>query len=502
MRRQVWTSLLVVGLCVLAGLGAGRFWAAQFRTLHELGRFGNTKTDCRKGVIGGAMARLTRPMLHGRVVDLGAWFGFQEIYLSDALDFDACEFAFRLDPGAWLAVELDSGAESFERLDGVRLSRHEGKPTATFRTDAKGLFESLEPVASAPLDGAWHAGRLELGPGDARLLVDGVPIAHFTIRPASSRRIGFRGGDRSALVDDVVLRHGDRTLLVEHFDRRDLLLAYGALCTLIAGGIWSAIAAALRSRSRRIRRLVPSCVLLTLAMLAWALAALDDLWLSARYPLNPLQTPHYANTMFRPEIPEVSWEARHPGRDPKRARRILFCGGSQTWGSGARVSADVWTRLVEAELDRAAPDPGWRCLDVAVSGHRLAQQVEVCESHALDEFRPEVVVVDAGHNDLDQVAFGQALIAMWEVVQRRGARLICVLEANSPETVPPDSLPQNHIVMRKLAESAHVPVLDMHAFMATVDERGFLWWDRVHLTSAGQEVLAREISARLLEILR
>ncbi|MBK8976815.1 MAG: SGNH/GDSL hydrolase family protein [Planctomycetes bacterium] len=513
MRRSWSITLLVAALCALAGLGAGRYSAARQRTLHELGRWGSSKTDCRKGVIGGAMARLTRPMLFRERVDLGAWFGFQEIYLREPLPFLQCTFRFRLEPGAWLAVEFDRGDALFEVLQGFRLSALADKPSAGFRTDAKGLFESLEPIPVAPFDSAWHDAALRFSESACLLLVDGRPVASVPVPPSPaqpggrdpavrSRRIGFRGGFRSALVDDVVLTRGRETLLVERFDRDDLLPGHAALGASIAAGLWLLLAAGLRRRRGPVRWLAPTAVLATLSLLAWALALLDDHWLASLYPRDPLQKPDYANTMFRPEEPELTWAERHPGRDPERARRILFAGGSQTWGSGARVEADVWTRLVERELDRRAPDPGWRCRNVAVCGDSLAQQAARCDSRALDEFRPEVVVVDAGHNDLDPAAFGQALVDLWSAARRRGARLVCVLEANSPEADPLPYLARNHTVMRELANGAGVPVIDMHALLASQDERGFLWWDRVHLSSAGQQLLAEALTERLLELLR
>ena len=49
------------------------------------------------------------------------------------------------------------------------------------------------------------------------------------------------------------------------------------------------------------------------------------------------------------------------------------------------------------------------------------------------------------------------------------------------------------------------PVIEgglLDGYFGGVRDRGFLWWDRVHMTSAGQELMAREMAQRLLAIVR
>ena len=56
--------------------------------------------------------------------------------------------------------------------------------------------------------------------------------------------------------------------------------------------------------------------------------------------------------------------------------------------------------------------------------------------------------------------------------------------------------------MRYLPEKGDVPLIDTNAFFVDSSDLGFLWWDKVHMTSAGQQLMAEEMSRRLLEIIR
>jgi lysophospholipase L1-like esterase len=47
--------------------------------------------------------------------------------------------------------------------------------------------------------------------------------------------------------------------------------------------------------------------------------------------------------------------------------------------------------------------------------------------------------------------------------------------------------------MREVAARHAIPVVEVHDALAAERDSGFLWWDRVHLTSYGQERLARHL---------
>jgi hypothetical protein len=56
--------------------------------------------------------------------------------------------------------------------------------------------------------------------------------------------------------------------------------------------------------------------------------------------------------------------------------------------------------------------------------------------------------------------------------------------------------------LRWLSRQTGAPTIDMDVWLALEHDRGFLWWDAVHLTSAGQELMAEELARRLPPLLR
>jgi hypothetical protein len=64
-----------------------------------------------------------------------------------------------------------------------------------------------------------------------------------------------------------------------------------------------------------------------------------------------------------------------------------------------------------------------------------------------------------------------------------------VLEANSPERDV--KLDRQHAIMRSVAAAKGIATIDADAWLRRRFAEGFLWRDFVHLSSFGQELLAR-----------
>lgn len=503
LRRHAGSAAFLAVMLLASSAPWSEYWCAHHNTLHETARWRTSKTECRKGLIGGATSRLTRVMLHRNRLDLSAWFGYQEVYLAEPLAVTSARFSFRLVDDAHVSVLFDGGGPHFQQLHGFRLSRRAESPSMALATGEKRLFTSTRAF-DVPLGDGWHEAEVQVADRELSLAVDGVERARLAVPAAARRRIGFRGGAAEALVDDVVVHHragGGPAVIVEAFDRADLRPTAHGVGVVLAAALLLAVCAGARACRRRPRlALLLACAVTTSAgLLGWALFTLDHWWLSSRYPKNVLAIPEYENTMFRPEVPDRSWRERHPdaARDPYT---IVFVGGSQTWGSGANVGADVWTRLVERTLDGGVLGPV-ECVNVAISGATSTSLLDRYREEWRDAFAPDLTVVNLGHNDRVLTSFGANLVKICEAAREVGSKVAFVLEPNSPENVSAH-LEHSHAVMRLAAEHCDVPLLDLHGRFAGLHERGFLWWDRVHMTSAGQELLAAEVSRWLAETMR
>jgi hypothetical protein len=102
------------------------------------------------------------------------------------------------------------------------------------------------------------------------------------------------------------------------------------------------------------------------------------------------------------------------------------------------------------------------------------------------------VVINLSSNDRDQPDFGADIRAFLELNAERGIESLLVAEPNSIEAV--HSIAHNHVVLAGLAADMDVELLDMHEYLAHQIDRGWLWWDFVHLTSFGQDLFARRLA--------
>lgn len=460
-----------------------------------------SKTYLERGAIGGAMFRITRVPLARDVAHLGAWFGFHEILWHEDLPLASLEFSFRLDDAAWLAVLFNGADHDFEA---VRISRDPRLPPCACHVDRKRLFSDYAPVTHPHDPGpGWHHAKLELRNGGYRLSIDERVFDERALDARAVQRIGFKAGGASAWVDDVVMRCTDGTERRESFANTRNLTRNAIAITLAVLILHLSIAWWIR-RPRFHRPVVIYHVaagFLT-CVAATSLCALDRVWLSSRYPKNVLTTPLYRNTIvFEPDpIPA-------PVVDPESAPyRIMFIGSSQTWGSGATILADMWTRVLEARLN-ATPGRSRRveCINTGINGAVSAELLERYRTEWIDT-PIDLTVINLSHNDKDTDELRRNLTAFAELNREAGIATVFLLEPNSHQPctfnrVHPPNVRRNHAMIRELSTRLGLPCIDMQSKMDADRDRGFLWWDIVHLTSAGQAVFAENLREDLLPLI-
>jgi hypothetical protein len=124
--------------------------------------------------------------------------------------------------------------------------------------------------------------------------------------------------------------------------------------------------------------------------------------------------------------------------------------------------------------------------------------------------RPDAVVINLSSNDSVRVngssadagagTFAASLNAFADLNASKGIRTIFMLEPNSMERRL-ERLGENHRVMREIAHARGVPVIEVQDYLNENSDRGFLWWDEVHLTSFGLRLTAERVATELERIL-
>lgn len=521
-------------------------------TLGENGRWISIKTLLEKRPMGSEHFVHTRNALAGRELHLDAWHGYQAVVLDAFVEPASVSLRYRLAPRAWIAVLLHG--DEGRRL-GVRLSRDERKPSMLFRADADGRFTSRQPIADPPRAGAWHRLRLELG-AELRVRLDGTEVHAGSPVKRGPTILGLRSGSRPTRIDDIeIVDDAGNVAFAEDFSSRRsraASLAWGiGAASLPIALTW--LAGALRQRTSRpadlpLRFLATQLSALVLATL---FLVFDDVHWSRLYPYegmtptgridNPIavplerlrasllggasgasrserrstpvaraiapwavverrRVPKRAQVFGPPSGTAPRWiksPAKLPGKEP-RELRVAFIGTSQTFGSGARrYEQSLVASVHDALLAQLPEGTSLITANLALPGSRAALLLEdyTRRWHALE---PDLVVVNLSVNDRADPEFADALRGLAEQAARQRARLVFVLEARSRESAN-TGLPEKHAIVREVARSRDLPVLDLHGYLAkpAVDDAGFLWWDEVHMTSLGQAIAGRWLAGHL-----
>jgi lysophospholipase L1-like esterase len=460
--------------------------------LHHNGRWLSTKTNLQKAVVGGIAYRTTRPALARNRLNLGAWNGFQEVIFHRRLPIAEVEFDFKLAADAYLAFIFDTDEQGFA---GLRLSVNHQFPSLSFRSTPAGRFASTQglPVASLRA-GGWNHLRVAFTNGGASIhLNDTEPIAISAAVP-NHKAIGFRGGFRDVFVDNVRATSADgRVVIRESFSNATdwiraapaalvlVLLAHGLVFTLR----WSFGAS---DRHRDVYYLIAASGGALLVLLScWGV---DWFYLSSRYPNNP---PYFDYPIHTETAQQVvgALRGRYHAAPPRASVRILFVGSSQTWGAGARDGDRAWPRLVEEALNRRGDGPEYQGVNGGISGADSSLLLRYFTEEWL-RLNPRFVIINLSNNGVDPLRFTDDLRQFVRLTRGIGAGVHFVLEPISLETPRPDVFAR-HEIMRSVARELGVPVTDMNAYLNVDHDVGFLWWDQVHLTAAGQEIFAERL---------
>ncbi|MAE95520.1 MAG: hypothetical protein CL910_12745 [Deltaproteobacteria bacterium] len=489
---------LVVGLATRTTLQLGN-------TLHAGGRWESAKVGLSHGILGAVSFVTTRTALFRERLDLGAWHGHHELRMKRRVEPVEVRLRARLVDAGTLSLLLGSDEEGF---DAVRLSRSRGLPSACLRVAASGRFLRVRPLPQGEgLDDGWHDLRWRREGATLRAELDGQDLGRCG-GPAGPVQIALRStSSRKTWVDDLEVAESSGAYLLEDFRNRRsqgrVALAWAAAVLLIDLLV---LAITRRTRQRGEVR-APALLLgvhLLLALLAGLFFAAEWIYFGKLHPDDPDFADYPNRIEYEGQIIPRLASTHPPGPAPTGTRRVVFLGSSQTWGSGAARPEDTWVRRLE-EMWTGAAGPGGRveAINTGIPAFQ-AHQIRPLWVDEWSAWAPELVVIDLGNNDRDPQQLADELREIIAFNRARGIRTALVLEPNTEEARGEDSLAglrERHRAMRQVAEETDTLLLDLHAALRARRDEGFLWWDRVHLTSFGHRVMAEEIDRHRDELL-
>ncbi len=436
-------------------------------------------------------------------LNLAAWHGFQEVIYKDSLHLKQVEFDFLLDPGAYLNFIFNKCQTGFS---GIRISTNRHFDSMYFTSSSIGEFlqrTSLRiPRVSA---GTWHQLKIRFEGDHVVAFLDGRQVGKFNGDFEEVQRIGFRGGRRRALVDNIFIYQNDATIIHETFQNSKGSFLITVISVVIAMILSFIIALMLRL----VRKLHGKVLAFYVIMFNIVLVVIAVLMVSFR----ALKPPSYPRIDINLEQREEDWKRRivtqtvtyiqktYPERPTDTVCRILFLGTSQTAGEGASERDRTFVKLLEDKLNSAdSTNTYFQCINAGIRAVNSSYIIELYEQEWLN-LAPKVVVINLGTNDTkpDWLALNLGRIIVMSL--RAGIQPILLLEPNSLENRT-NFLLSMHEVMRRVGKSRGVPVIDMHSYLRDKYDEGFLWWDFVHLADFGQKLFAEKLYNELEQIIK
>ncbi len=489
--------LTVLGFAMITWAGAALLLfltlSVRGNTLQRNGNWVATKAGFEEPLVGAKPYVTGTQALAQNCLSLTAWNGCQEVLYRKSVVPEEIEFRMLLtSQDSYLVVIFNKDAKGF---DGIRLSPSPKKPSMLLSALDSGQFTRKRPLNLNVAVGAWQSVRLRFAQEELTLEIDGKETALAVHRADGPTGVGFRAGMNEALVDDVGIRElnvdppfretfsgrwpwEDWLRLTEALTVLELLLVLVFLRFFSLGRIFG--------MATSVHLCAIACLLVLLPFTFFVLARRYPSFLEGMPFPSLARFGKYAQQRFR----EIDGNCAEPS-DPS-VRKVFVTGSSQTFGMGARIRAEgcvpALERLLNGEGDGRSR---YKCVNGAVQGTHANFIALLFEEHAAP-CKPAIAVVNLGYNDscektpLDE--YGGYLARIAKTAKAANIKLILVQEPRNDEDST-NLLPVYDVMARVAAEEG-VPLVNASAFFQSHFDDGFIWWDRVHPTSYGHQLLA------------
>jgi lysophospholipase L1-like esterase len=209
-------------------------------------------------------------------------------------------------------------------------------------------------------------------------------------------------------------------------------------------------------------------------------------------------------TREHPIAPDFLDDGQVRALPPKSDRelRVAFLGTSQTYGSGAERIAETFVARCHGLLAQALGDISVETYNFSISGSNSTELLSKYNK-SWRFSRPDLLLINLSTNDTKVDTLTENLRTLAHQTRVAGGRVVFLLEANAAE-VDHRGVREKHSAIQRLGRELRVPVWDLDGYLSSdpVYDSGMMWWDKVHLTSYGQGVVAEWLAPQILTMIR
>jgi hypothetical protein len=210
----LWSLLFTAVVMALCALLWTEIFLYSQNTLYLNSRWIVQKRMMEAGVMGGDEFLITRSPLAGNRLNLNAWHGFQDVVLKEPLVPTKIEFQFKIPDESYLDMIYGRTEAQFS---GLRLSCREAIPSFHFESNRDGKFISKNLFQIPSLSRGWHQAAVQIQERGSILKIDELPEVQVPEVGFIHGQIGFRGGYRGAMIDNVVIETAQDGTISENF---------------------------------------------------------------------------------------------------------------------------------------------------------------------------------------------------------------------------------------------------------------------------------------------
>ncbi|MBL7777710.1 MAG: SGNH/GDSL hydrolase family protein [Chitinophagales bacterium] len=450
-------------------------------TLEKNGNWESRKLKL-KGVNGVFATMFTKNALHRNMLNISAWFGYQELLCQKTLPISNLQFKFQnYQKGPFAVYVHHTDTTSL----GIFFNYKKSDTCCWFIADSRGGFLEKRDFIFKPSKENWQWSNAEIfiRNDTVTLAIDKAVVFTNTMFLPSNLRIGFRGGRYPVYVDDVVVRDFFGTKLFSDnfsspFEVNKWTLYYLLFSLLLLPVLFS-------TKYQWALSLVFSFLIGFVVCYA-----IYYKFLSNRFITNADYINWHGNTVTFDSETTVSNRLDSARAKLQSTPAILIIGSSQAWGAGASGNRFTYPAQIEKQIHETANGTSVVVINAGICGATS----EVLYKHYAEswfQFRPQLCVINLGNNDKDTTVFKKYIKAFLQLNKKENIKTLLVAEPNDYIN---DSLAVNHANMESIGKQYGVATVRPQHFLDSCSSTGFVWWDHVHMTDYGYEAIASVIA--------
>lgn len=486
-------------------------------------------------------------------LDLGAYYGHQEVTHRTQTDTQKLELEFKIPENSYLDI-LFNRQDSV--TDGLRISRNANYPSMSFTEDKDHRFISKEPIDLKNPTKEWH--QLKITKIGKKLKVELNQETQFVSVDLKQGQISFRSGFAGAVVKNIYIYTPEKIHKISFFNTKyglnifivSLLVAFflGLMALIpislsrqwtkrkfvIAWIAFSFIGTEFVGTWLAFDYLYYSKLLVSPVALSKVLGreVIPQKWYDLEvkryyifqeiyhwfggekvsrdqfalrgYPSAPICTGPIFCASSSKDCKFIESPAEFKESSQKNlAYRVIFLGTSQTAGCGAETIDKSFFASIHHQLKSILPKTiQLDSINHSICGGVSKELVEVYKKYYLD-MKPDLVVVNLSNNDLGRTEFAPSINEILKLNKNAYIKTILIEEANNAERLQPFNLLSQHEVLRQIGAEYNIKPLALHSYLndPLVYKQGFLWWDGVHLTNFGHFLIAEWLTPKIYQTL-